>query len=38
MPNRLVVDDQLLLDLLTETHPLWLVDELQRSAAYPTGS
>ncbi len=38
MPNRLVVDDQLLLDLLTETHPLWLVDELQRSTAYPTGS
>lgn len=34
----LVVDDHLLLDLPTETHPAWLDDELQRSAVYTTGT
>ena len=34
----LVVDDHLLLDLLTETHPAWLADELQRHTVYTTGS
>lgn len=34
----LVVDDHLLLDLLTETHPPWLDDEVERSAVYTTGS
>jgi hypothetical protein len=34
----LVVDDHLLLNLLTETHPPWLDNELERSAVYTTGS
>lgn len=34
----LVDDDHLLLDLLTEAHPVWLADELERSAVYTTGS
>jgi hypothetical protein len=34
----LVVDDHLLLDLLTETHPAWLADVLQQQTVYTTGS
>jgi hypothetical protein len=34
----LVVDDHLLLNLLTETHPAWLDDELHRTTVYTTGS
>jgi hypothetical protein len=34
----LVVDDHLLLDLLTETQPAWLASELEHSAVYTTGS
>jgi hypothetical protein len=34
----LVVDDHLLLDLLTETQPAWLASELEHSGVYTTGS
>ena len=34
----LVIDDHLLLDLLTETQPAWLASELEHAAVYTTGS
>ena len=37
-PMALVVDDHLLLDLLTETQPAWLASELGHAAVYTTGS